>query len=555
MNNGYIYQACITNYHTLYNMLLKRSFSLLLSASFVNVLLFVVFFILTKPVYDTNEDVYVLYLTSGGFGNPPTGLLHYNYGLNFLLGILLKNLFVVNHTVNWYTLILLCCHYLACTVILYELISRNSTFETWLFYLAGFSVFECKFLLQLNFTNTPLIITIAALMLLLRSPGHYHFMLRMSLSMLLLVLASFFRIHVLIPLTGLSLPFLFYLNRRKTFLQLAAFFCITATIIIVFNRMHQIYYTAAIPGWQQEEDYRQTLYKFYNNKQLYKPAAHEEWYTESNLIYNNLTVDTSYLSIHKLNQMYAALKQRNHTTVHDTTQEWKWFRINNRIFVTFVVITLLLLKPDKRTVISGIVAIMLTVSGLAYLRSAAKLSDYFIISCCFLFVLLMVQSSNGFRGRGLLYRGIVVMWLLFTAWGVTRIYKLNLINMQGNNDFKLQCAEIRANPDKLFVIMHDAFALQKFYVFDLPVNFRLQNMVGYEHFGLNIYQPVLLRFNIADIKKMPFYNNVLFYGRRVPALENYFKQIAGDTICIAPVQKTFKFNEVYSFCCRCAISN
>ena len=77
----------------MHQVMRKIIFNPLLCASLFTLFLFMLFLFLVKPIYDTGEDVYILYLLSGGFGNSPTELLHYNHGLHPYLGYLLKTLF------------------------------------------------------------------------------------------------------------------------------------------------------------------------------------------------------------------------------------------------------------------------------------------------------------------------------------------------------------------------------------------------------------------------------------------------------------------------------
>jgi len=72
----------------------KIIFNPLLCASLFNLLLFLVFLFLIKPIYDIEVEVYVLYLLSGGFGNSPTKYLHYDQGMDPYPGYLLKSIFI-----------------------------------------------------------------------------------------------------------------------------------------------------------------------------------------------------------------------------------------------------------------------------------------------------------------------------------------------------------------------------------------------------------------------------------------------------------------------------
>ena len=76
-----------------------------LSALLVNVILFSCVFAFAFPIYNSGDDVYLLYTLSGGFGQAPTELLHYHYGMHPYMGWMLKNLFTQYPGFNWYSLL------------------------------------------------------------------------------------------------------------------------------------------------------------------------------------------------------------------------------------------------------------------------------------------------------------------------------------------------------------------------------------------------------------------------------------------------------------------
>ena len=81
-----------------------------ISALLINIILFSGLFAFAFPIYNSGDDVFLLYTLSGGFGQPPTELLHYQYGMHPYLGLLLKNLFIQYPGFNWYSLLLSLSH-------------------------------------------------------------------------------------------------------------------------------------------------------------------------------------------------------------------------------------------------------------------------------------------------------------------------------------------------------------------------------------------------------------------------------------------------------------
>lgn len=513
-------------------------------AAVVNFLLFIPFVFIFKPIYNTNEDVYILYLLSGGFGYAPTEVLHYNYGNHPYLNLFIKNLFVSYPNVNWYSIILLLSHYLASCIILSQLIKRSKKIHAFIFYITLFIIFEAKFLLHINHTNTAIILTCSAVILSFTSDKNKKLTSAVPITAVMILLyASFFRIHVLIPLIGMSFPFLFLKSSRNKFITTTLALALTSSLIILFNHFHQSYYKSAIDNWQQEENYRQKVYSFYNHHKLNKPVTDTKWDTEINILTHGSPIDTNFISSRKLIEMRKdLLDKKNDTPISLTNKNWFW--INNRIYFSVIVLLIVLSLQTKKLFFASIISLSLIIAGLYFLSVNAKLPEYLKISTLFLFGLFIVSASieNQLSNR---YTALLSSaMLLLLIWGSVQLYKINKKNIREIEQFRLSAQEISAHSDKLFVLTADIFPLQKFYAFDNPHKFPLPNFLGAEHFLQNIYHPVFERFQLSSLKDLPKHQNVLFWGVRVPALENYFRLVNGRDIFISQPLKEFQYGEV-----------
>src|ERR1700730_5022605 len=89
---------------------------------------FTLFFLILfvgSPIYNSGDDVYLLYLLDGGFGGGPTNLLHYSSGLHPWLGWVIKTLFTMVPGINWYSVLLYLLHFISCWILLRILFSAN----------------------------------------------------------------------------------------------------------------------------------------------------------------------------------------------------------------------------------------------------------------------------------------------------------------------------------------------------------------------------------------------------------------------------------------------
>jgi hypothetical protein len=514
----------------------------LLTAGVLNLLLFALFIGLAHPIYNTNEDVFVLYQLSGGFGSPPTELLHYNYGMAPFLSLLLKKLFLLSGKVNWYTMVMLLTHYIACTHITFQLLKYSTKALAILSWLALFIVFECQLLLNINFTNTSIILGLSGLVLLVTyRSGDSLF--KLLCAALFIVAGALFRIHTLIPLAGIALPFLVFPYQRHRLLAVAGTLALTAGVILLMNWQQQSYYKAHIDHWQQEETHRQNIFAIYNNKTLHQPAENEKWYTEFNLIKNGLPIDTSFLSDKVLQQMMADLKSSNTTDAPDTTDGKNWFFINNRVFFCAVLLLLFAARPQRSHWLMLATSGLLLVAGLTFLHFYYKLPNHLLIASLFGLCLLIVLSSR--QQATDKYHWITCVLFVPIVWGGIRAYKINKVNMVEIASFREAWREIAASPQSLFIITADDFPLQKFGAFDLPQQFPLSNFLNNEHFMNNTYLPTLLRFGSKEMRTVPYNDRIFFRGLRLQGLDNYFTLTSGKKAFSIPGEASFTSGKVY----------
>jgi len=522
---------------------MNSRYRIIISAVIVNLCLFFLISVLAHPIYDTEEDVYVLYLLSGGFGGAATELLHYNYGMHPFLGVLLKNLFVWNDHINWYTLTLLFFHFAALTSILAVLLRITRSIYALVSWVVLFTVFEAKFLLAPNFTDAAIICAVAAWVILFTAPDNRKAAVKYYVvSILLFVAGSLFRIHVIIPLIVVGVPFIFINSSRKKNFQSLFIIFVTAAFIFLLNLLHQSYYRAKIPGWQTEESYRQSVYRFYN-RQFQDVAPGHRWHTELGLINSGLPIDTSFLSIGKMNQMYTDLYSEKIEQKPVAGSSKNWFWINNRIFFILLFVLLVFSGANKKLFWSvGIVAVLSFLLG-TYLLEHYKLPFYlllsfFMLTCTF----ILLQSEESAKHYITWAKSGVLLLILF--WSLVQLYKMDRKNLAEISNFKLAYSELAKRPDHLFMNMAGGFPLQKFYVFDLPRRFPLQNLITGEHFLDNIQAPVFNRFDIRDSRTRYLNHNLFYSGKPVKALLEYFLQL--EHIQLRFLKRTeFRANQVF----------
>jgi hypothetical protein len=142
----------------------KTERKLLLAAFLFTLLLFTAAVIILPISYETIDDFFMNSIASGYFGGTPDEHLIYTH---FLIGLILKTLFNIWNTFNWYAAYLVGVLFVSFWVISWLLLKRAQTVIALSLALYLFLVFYIKFIIQLQFTTASGCLAIAGVLLLL----------------------------------------------------------------------------------------------------------------------------------------------------------------------------------------------------------------------------------------------------------------------------------------------------------------------------------------------------------------------------------------------------
>lgn len=472
----------------------------------------------------------MLYILGGGYGEPPTEMAHYNYGIHPLLGWIVKSLFTVDSSINWYSIALIAAHYISCTLLLGIIIGRKNTLIAYLSYAVLFIVFEGYFLLYMDFTGASAILAITALLYLLVHTRENNTRYRpYIISTGLFILASFYRLHSILPLVGIALPLFLLTLNRKQILRSAATVLFSGLCILLFNFIHQAWYKAKKPNWSQEEAYRQHLFPFFNEVSTMKyPAEGENWYTEYQLVTKGMIMDTSLVPVSSLKSMYNDLEKEGHIRWNIPAEWWKWFYLNNRLFFAVFIVFFILYGVQRKILLPALAATVLSILGYGFLLLKYKAPPYILISSLYLLCLaVFLYGQEIFILQKKQYKiAAIAVLLLLPAWGILRLFRSSEQNSNYNYLFKERYAEIASHPDQLYIGLETLYA-HKYYVFDPPARYPLPNILSGESFLSGHYESVLKRYTITGLKGIFTAPAVLFRGTISKEQKHHFDQVAG----------------------------
>jgi hypothetical protein len=226
-------------------------------------ILFVGFFIFFTSTFETNDDAYMMLFASGFYLGRP---VEYILPSGVLLGVLLKNLYLLVPQGNWYVWYLLFTHFISVWIILYIAIRRLKNISFLLTLLVSIVYFESYFLVYLQFTTTAFLVSTAALFLFLQQlKNKLSTYPQIIFPILLLVFASQIREKVPLLVLTLGSPALIFLTYSNQKWRLTFFFGIVFLGLFLITQFLENHHVGQIADWgKHRELFDKGFYPVYN---------------------------------------------------------------------------------------------------------------------------------------------------------------------------------------------------------------------------------------------------------------------------------------------------
>lgn len=500
----------------------------------INAVLFGTFLAFSFPIYSSGDDVYLLYVLSGGFGQSPSELLHYHYGMHPYIGLLLKNAFISMPTFNWYTASLVFFHFVSCVAILALWIRKNPPAFIACCYALLFSGVEIHFLLHPTFTNTAFVTAVAGLLLIVHASRHPYEKNNMQLLLgwSMVFIASLFRLHLIIPALLLAAPYMIFTTRKTGLPRLFTHALATMLFIAAFVIIQQRYYNTHIPGWEQEESYRQTVIDHYNIPKAPHDRQPENIHISADFLEKGILWDKEFLSEKQVKDATSAISITGAWQQKDFRQKMYWVTIEYRLGMAIMFLMLLwkypsMNKKEKIAAVSSAVLLAVMCGGLLLFR---KLPGYIVTGG-----ILQWLAFTGLPGKKLFPPSTVSRWLfplaalLLLSWSLIRVKKMNLRNKHQYGQWRCAYKQLRRSPDKLFIVADDRFPADYFHVWDTPQRFPLKNLLYKDHFLNNNYQQTYKLFGLQSPAQFLHNPKIIFTGIVPATLLRYYEIKTADT--------------------------
>lgn len=522
----------------------------LLAAGLINALLFTIVLVAGCPVYHSGEELNMLQTLAGGYGVPASACLPFMYNMHFFLNLPLKYLFGQFPDINWFSLSMILAQFVSCVSLYYLLLCRQRFAIATLTFFSFFVVFEIWMVLNLDTSSTSMICTLAGTAMI----WHYFQqpVAKRGLAIggiLTITLGACFRMHTLVPVILVALPFFLLIPSVKKILFALGTLAITFLLITILFKLQDQYYSAHVPGWRQQEQHRQAIYSYVNyfhDTTQPAPGQLPAEMTENLLFFDTTMPDTkTLLSI--AHQTRAGMPVNNFFSVNT----WYWHFINNRLYLFALIVPFMALSFRKKGILVVAAAFTTGIAAIGYLLMFRKIPDYLIpgITAAIFYCTLLTGTYQATTGR-LKQIAVITATIFLLGWSVLRMYKINRHNADSFQQFREMYSELKRHPDKLFISTGDGTPFFYFYCFATASSYPFRNI-------LFIGQPVISRapyllseFGIKDIRQAPLYDNVYFRGPEKPVLLRYYQQVWGQNFSYSDSIPGFKSSAIRKIIAR-----
>lgn len=489
---------------------------------------FLIFNLLATPLINSGDDTFLLYTLSGGYGEAPTNLLHYNHIWHPWLGGMVKWLFVTFPGVNWYTITLLLFHTAGCSFLLFVLLKRINCWLAILLFLVLFVFTETRQLLSLTFTGAAFVAGAGAMCLAIHQFQQRRFISANTIfALLLLVLSGMLRLQIAWLVILLFASIGATLLHWSKLLRLGAAMVMVVALLWGLNKIQVQYYSNHIPGWKQQEQFRQSLFYSYNRQLVATiPQGTFSDSAEQQLFFTGFLYDSVKFNTERIATISKKITRNRSLANREDRAGLYWFFIELRVYILLfaTALVLLLLYRKFLPIRNWLLSFFVFIAIHSYLFTVLKITMPIHLGLLlFLWMALVMQlkkEDNLLANRKIVIPAATVL-LLFFGWMGLRVVKENRANKMRYQKFLCATKELSQNSGKLFVATDDAFPLNYFYIWNLPTKYPAANLLYKDRLITFTYFKTLKRFGITNLEEALISNkNVFLLGNSLPALEN-----------------------------------
>lgn len=494
-------------------------------AAIISALIFSILFycVVASTIY-SGENGFVLYTLSGSFGGAPSSYLHYNHLMHPFLSVPITSLFKAFSGLNWYTASMITTNVFSITILYRCFLKSIRAFESLLLLTTILFVFGNSLLRNLEFSFCSMMLAVASCVWFLSNALNRRSVINWQF-VICLVLASLWRMHVIVPIVCLFSLFVLPLG-KKVIKSWSTSLLVAVALILLANALHRQIYTAIDPNWPSEENFRSSVYSVVNGQNILNSNEGQTLKLEKYLLKSGLYIDKQYLSAEKLKSNSTKIPKFSVFANPNNLISLKWLFINNKIYIACFILVSLLAIHLKLTWRLILTSLFLVIAGYILLRIFAKVPGYFLPSTLLaLTTAIAWHCARNFGELNESWKRIASgFMLLLLVWLGIRIYSDNKAIEERNQTFASLQQYLQSNREKLFIVIPNNF-IQHFDPFTNPGDQRLENYLDSEFWLNETAEETLQKFGVTTLLELPSKSNVFFVGDDPLPILEYYKTV------------------------------
>jgi hypothetical protein len=476
---------------------------------------------LAHPIYHSDDDVFVMLQNSGAISH--SSWSHYSFCWNSLLNIVTTLFYEIFPKQNIYTYILLSANFFAIVLIIKKICDNGGVS---LSQLGIITLLACcflpYFLLHVNFTNTSILLSAAAI-------AYWFFAFKGNIStrladnklpITLLLLASLFRVHstelvLIVGILAVSCCYDF-----KALAQLILPIIILHVAINALEYGSYLIKCNTINNFESISKFNEALFAFFNRPidvSVLSGMQSDKAYVSfiSNFVLNDeLIVNTA-----NVNALARKASTLNQSALYEMMLYTKYLLLGAKLPLIATAVLLFVAEQDKRkaAIIMACSSITLYIL-LFYFYKTTQGILYAVMLANFLFATVHCDKQK------ISQPWFLVISLLLSVAGVVSAFRVDAGNKAKQIQTLKQLNYFKQHPKTLFVASNNDIALAGYSIFWTSDMWPKDNLLTGYHRVTNSTKTIYNKRHIDDFyKELPSRTDILWFGKSLPDFVAYYK--------------------------------
>ena len=445
----------------------------------VNLILFLLTYLLFDSMYRTNDDVFMMLVVSGKLlvTEPDSHLLF----MNILIGDVLKSLYTAMPSIHWYSLFMVGSLFVAHVVLLFSLIRLKPHVTSVVLYLVYFLFFGMDLILLLQFTIVGFMLVISGLFLLLsgsRSKENDNKVIpwKAFVAVLMICIGSMVRWDSLVLAIVLFIPLnlILLFDRRVSYFKFEVPILMLAILVSFALRQYNTERYVSDQEWSEYYKAGPANTSIIEQGGLWKiddKNHRQDVLDKVGWTYNDYRMLCTWFYSHDIYNIEAMLEFMSHIPKHKGKKTFRtgivelkgyFFQTSyGRYFLIFVLAMVFFASYSKKNILTILISLFIVITLIVYLVCYSKSPPMRVFAPMMVYLtLLMIFSakpSGDLKRRSIM---LVIFLVLFGWFPLKRVFAIKQEINLNNNLVHSSLSEFTSSSEALYVSWGASFPLE-----------------------------------------------------------------------------------------------